>query len=66
MQVSCDMRFTRKIFASHLRQSGIQPEIVDMLQGRVAQSVLTRYYLVRSTSLKDQVLDALKRLQETI
>ncbi len=41
-----DMRFCRKIFASYLRQSGIQPEVLDMLQVRVAQSVRTRHYLV--------------------
>jgi hypothetical protein len=27
------MHYTRKIFASHLRNEGIQPEIIDMLQG---------------------------------
>jgi hypothetical protein len=64
--VACDMRFCRKIFASWLRMSGIQPEVVDMLQGRVSQSVLTRHYLVPQSSLKDQVLDALKQLQQKL
>ncbi len=40
------MRFCRKIFANHLLQSGIQAEAVDLLQGRVAQSVLVKLYLV--------------------
>ena len=31
--INMDMRYCRKIFASHLRNEGIQPEIVDMLQG---------------------------------
>jgi intergrase/recombinase len=62
--IKCDMRYCRKIFASHLRQSaGIQPEVIDMLQGRVSQSVLTRHYLVPQQGLKDQVLDPLKQLQ---
>lgn len=44
--IKCDMRYARKIFASHLRNEGIQPEIIDLLQGRVSQSILTRHYLV--------------------
>jgi hypothetical protein len=33
--INMDMRFCRRIFASHLRQSGIQAEVVDLLEGRV-------------------------------
>ncbi len=61
-----EMRFCRKIFASHLRVSGIQPEIVNLLQGRVDSDILTTHYLVPQNSLKDQVLDALKQLQKMI
>jgi intergrase/recombinase len=60
------MCFARKIFASYLRQSGIQAEVVNLLQGRVDSDVLTRHYLVPSNSLKDQPLDALKQLQKKI
>jgi intergrase/recombinase len=62
-EIKMDMHLARKIFASHLRQEGIQPEVVDLLQGRVSQSVLTRHYLVPSDDLKDKVIDALKELQ---
>jgi hypothetical protein len=64
--IKMEMYLTRKIFASWLRKEGIQPEVVDMLQGRVSQSVLTRHYLVPQSSLKDQVLDALKQLQQQL
>jgi hypothetical protein len=64
--IPMDMYLTRKIFASWLRKEGIQPEVVDMLQGRVSQSVLTRHYLVPQSSLKDQVLQALEKLQRAI
>ncbi len=64
--VNMEMRFCRKIFASHLRQSGIQAEVVNLLQGRVDSDILTRHYLVPSNSLKDQVLDALEGLQKRI
>jgi len=65
-RINMDMHLCRRIFASWLRQSGIQPEVVDMLQGRVSQSVLTRHYLVPQSSLKDQVLDALDKLRREI
>jgi intergrase/recombinase len=60
------MHYTRKIFASWLRHSGIQPEIVDMLQGRVSQSILTRHYLVPKPSFKEDVLNALQELQKQL
>ncbi|HKG72540.1 MAG TPA: integrase [Nitrososphaeraceae archaeon] len=55
-----DLKLCRKLFASYLRQSaGIQPEAVDLLQGRVSTSILTRHYLVPDNSLRDNVLGAL-------
>jgi intergrase/recombinase len=64
--IKMEMYLTRKIFASYLRKEGIEPEVVDMLQGRVSQSILTRHYLVPQSSLKDQVLDALDKLRREI
>jgi intergrase/recombinase len=64
--IKCDLRYTRKIFASHLRNEGIQPEIVDMLQGRVSQSILTRHYLTPDSNLSSRILDSLYKLQRTI
>src|SRR5918996_289538 len=61
--IPMDMYLTRKIFASWLRKEGIQPEVVDILQGRVSQSVLTRHYLTPSHDLKDKVLESLENLQ---
>ena len=64
--LNMNMSFTRKVFASHLRLCGVQPEIVDMLQGRVSTSILTRHYLVPNNSLRDQVLDAIQKLKRDI
>jgi intergrase/recombinase len=64
--IPMDMYLTRKIFASWLRKEGIQPEVVDILQGRVSQSVLTRHYLTPSHDLKDKVLESLSKLQQAI
>jgi intergrase/recombinase len=61
-----DMYLTHKIFASWLRKEGIQPEIVDLLQGRVSQSILTRHYLVPQSSLKEDVLNALEKLERQL
>jgi intergrase/recombinase len=60
------MRFCRKVFASHLRQSGIQAEVIDLLQGRVAQSVLVCHYLVPNPIFKDEVLAELDKLRKEI
>jgi intergrase/recombinase len=64
--INMNMHLCRKIFASHLRASGIEPEIVDLLQGRVSQSVLVRNYLVPSKDLKDKVLTSLVRLKQEL
>ncbi len=64
--IKMDMHLTRKIYASWLRKEGIQAEVVNLLQGRVDSDILTRHYLAPSSTLKDQVLDALKGLQKMI
>jgi hypothetical protein len=64
--IKMEMYLSRKIFASFLRKEGIEPEVIDLLQGRVSQSVLTRHYLTPSQDLKDRVLDALKQLQRQL
>jgi intergrase/recombinase len=57
----------RKLFSSYLRESaGIQPEVVDLLQGRVSTSILTRHYLVRHISLRSDVLATVDKLREKI
>ena len=39
-----NMAFCRKIFATHLRNNGIEPEIIDLLQGRLPKSVFAKFY----------------------
>ncbi len=64
--IKCDLRYVRKIFAPHLRQSVVQPEVVDMLQVRVAQYVLARHYLVPRQNFKEDVLQALEKLMRLL
>ncbi len=61
-----EMYLCRKVFASWLRKEGIQPEIVDLLQGRVSQSILVRHYLAPSAGLADKVLAAVDNLHKIL
>jgi intergrase/recombinase len=58
------LKYCRKIFASYLRQSGIESETVDLLQGRVPKTVFARHYFTPSLDYKDRILDALNRLKK--
>jgi intergrase/recombinase len=53
------MRFCRKVFASHLRQSGIEAEIVDLMQDRVPKTVFARHYFTPSLDYRDKIIRAL-------
>ena len=64
--MNMSMHLCRRVFASWLRKDGIQPEVVDMLQGRVSQSILTRHYLTPDSNLSSRILDSLYKLQQTI
>jgi intergrase/recombinase len=65
--LSMDLRLCRKLSASHLRQSaGIQPEVIDLRQGRVSTSILTRHYLVLDNSLGSGILAAVDGLKVKI
>jgi intergrase/recombinase len=42
--ISMNMYYCRKVFATFLRNEGIEPEIIDLLQGRIPNSVFVRHY----------------------
>jgi intergrase/recombinase len=60
------LKYCRKIFASYLRQSGIESEIVDILQGRVPNTVFARHYFTPSLDYRAKVLCALDKLRKDI
>jgi intergrase/recombinase len=64
--INMDMRFCRKIFASRLRQSGIESESVDLLQGRVPKSVFACHYFTPSLNYREKVITALQKLKKDI
>jgi len=39
-----NMYYCRKVFATFLRNKGIEPEIIDLLQGRISSSVFVNHY----------------------
>lgn len=42
--VSMNMYFCRKVFATYLRNKGIESEIIDLLQGRTPSSIFVNHY----------------------
>jgi intergrase/recombinase len=53
----------RKLYATRLRESGIPQEIIDLLQGRVEQSVFLRhYYKPYLNEVKEKTLKAIQPL----
>ena len=39
-----NMNYCRKIFATFMRNNGIEQEVIDLLQGRIPKSVFVRHY----------------------
>lgn len=42
--MDCKLEYCRQIFATKLKQNGIEQEIIDLLQGRLPQNVFLRHY----------------------
>jgi len=40
----CSFHAFRKIWATYMRHEGIEPEVIDLLQGRVSRTVFVKYY----------------------
>jgi intergrase/recombinase len=60
------MAYCRKIYASWLRQSGIENEIVDLLQGHVPKTVFARHYFTPSLDYRDKVIRTLAKFKKQI
>jgi poly(A) polymerase Pap1 len=60
------MSYCRKIFATHMRTSGIEQETIDFLQGRVPRSVFTRHYFRPDFKNDGRIINALNSLQKII
>ena len=62
-----NMNYCRKIFATFMRNNGVQSEIIDLLQGRIPKSVFVRhYYLLTKDYNQDGISPLVSRLYEVI
>jgi intergrase/recombinase len=61
-----NIKYCRKTHASYLRQSGIESESINMIQGRIGKDIFFRHYLTPDSSFKSKVLDAISKLQKEI
>jgi intergrase/recombinase len=61
------IKYCRKIYSSWLRQSGgIEPEIIDMLSGRVGKNIFLRHYYTPSLNYRAKVLDSIQELHKAL
>ena len=55
-------KYCRKIFATYLRNNGIEQEIIDLLQGRIPKSVFVRHYYRPDLQRFDKIRSLLDNL----
>jgi hypothetical protein len=60
-----NMAYCRKIFATYLRNKGIEPEIIDLLQGRIPKSVFVRHYF-RPEFSHSRINESIKSLYDSL
>jgi hypothetical protein len=60
-----NMSYCRKIFATHLRNDGIEPEFIDLLQGRLSESVFVKHYFRPDFPLQ-RIQKSISKLHERI
>ena len=60
------MSYCRKIFATFLRNESIEPEIIDLLQGKIPNSIFVRHYYRRDFSKFNEVREKLAKLHKLI
>ncbi len=60
------MSYCRKIFATFLRNEGVESELIDLLQGRIPNSIFVRHYYRPDSSKFDEIREKLIKLHELI
>jgi hypothetical protein len=64
--VEMNMYYCRKVFATFLRNEGVEPEIIDLLQGRIPNSVFVRHYYRPDASKFDEIRVKLDKLHDIL
>ena len=60
------MSYCRKIFATFLRNEGVETELIDLLQGRIANSIFVRHYYRPDSSKFDEIRSKLTKLHSLL
>jgi intergrase/recombinase len=61
-----NMYYCRKVFATYLRDGGVAPEIIDLLQGRISSSVFVRHYYRPDSTKFDDIRKKLEKLHDLL
>ncbi len=64
--IKMNISICRKIFATFLRNEGVEQEMIDLLQGRIPKSVFVRHYYRPDLSKFDEIRQKLTKLHELI
>ncbi len=56
------MSYCRKIYATFLRNEGVESELIDLLQGRISNSIFVRHYYRPDISKFDEIREKLTKL----
>lgn len=64
--IKMNISICRKIFATFLRNEGVEREMIDLLQGRIPKSVFVSHYYRPDMSRFDEIREKLVKLHEII
>ena len=59
-------KYCREIFATYLRNNGIEQEVIDLLQGRIPKSIFVRHYYRPDLERFDKIRELLDKLYNKI
>jgi hypothetical protein len=65
-KIPMNMNYCRKIFATFMRNNGIEQEIIDLLQGRIPKAVFVRHYYRPDLERFDKIRELIDKLYNQI
>lgn len=65
-KLEAHLYYTRKIFATYLRNNGIEQEIIDILQGRSPKSIFARHYYKPDFTSHDKLKHCIDSLHKEL
>jgi len=65
-EIKMNISICRKIYATFLRNEGVEQEMIDLLQGRIPKSVFVRHYYRPDPSRFDEIREKLTKLHDLL